>query len=67
MNLVASVFIQTFGFLAGLGLLLNLCGYGYRISAERGIEVGTLTEMRRASTEQRFLREFSKSVDIDAR
>ncbi len=27
------------------GILLNLSGYGYRFSAERGIEVGTLAEV----------------------
>ena len=27
------------------GILLNLSGYGYRVSAERGVEVGTLAEV----------------------
>ena len=28
------------------GILLNLSGYGYRFSAERGVEIGTLAEVR---------------------
>ena len=33
------------------GILLNFSGYGYRFSAERGVEIGTLAEVRSAFAE----------------
>ena len=30
------------------GILLNFSGYGYRFSAERGVEIGTLAEVLRS-------------------
>ena len=31
-----------------VGILLNFSGYGYRFSAERGVEIGTLAEVLRS-------------------
>ena len=39
---------------APAGIILNLSGYGYRVSAERGIEIGTLDEVRSGFAERRF-------------
>ena len=41
-------------------MLLNFSGYGYRLSAERGVEIGTLAEVRSGFSERRFAEEFVK-------
>ena len=53
-----SVLIQIAGGVVSLGLLLNLCGYGYRINLNPPkLEISTLPEMRRENAEQRYLQE----------
>lgn len=56
--LLWTIFIQTAGFAFGLGLVANLCGYGYKFRlSPPSLEVGTLEEMRRGNREQRFVNE----------
>ena len=43
---------------APAGIILNLSGYGYRVSPERGIEIGTLDEVRSGFAERRFEKNF---------
>ena len=51
-----SVAIQAAGLALSLGLVLNLCGYGYRVSlSPPGLEIDTLEAMRADNAEQRFL------------
>ena len=52
--LLSTLAIQAIGAASLVGILLNLSGYGYRLSAERGVEVGTLAEVRSAFAERRF-------------
>ena len=67
---VWSVLINAFGALIGLGLLLNLSGYGYRVSAPGqplGVTVKPLDEMRDESAMRRFLaRDFDGLFPADA-
>jgi hypothetical protein len=45
-NDVWSYAMITVGTAFSLGLLLNLCGYGYHLSYERGLEIETIGKMR---------------------
>ena len=58
--IVWSIAWQLVGAAFALGLVLNLCGYGYTFDLERGLEVNTLSELRKSNAERRFLREFAK-------
>jgi hypothetical protein len=45
-NDVWSYAMITVGIAFSLGLLLNLCGYGYQFSYERGLEIETIGKLR---------------------
>ena len=58
----SSIIINIAGALAGLGLLLNLCGWGYRYTlVPPTLVIKPLAEMRSDSNEKRFLaKEFNQ-------
>jgi hypothetical protein len=56
--LVWTVFIQTAGAAFGVGLLLNLCGFGYRFSLfPPSLEVNTLEAVRQEKRDRSFVNE----------
>ena len=61
--LVWMVIVQTLGAVIGLGLLLNLSGWGYRLQRSPPfVEIRTLDAMRRDVSEQRFLRDAQRAA-----
>ena len=56
--LVWSAVIQGLGFALGLGFLINLCGYGYRVTLvpTPSLQIDTLERMREANRDARFVR-----------
>ena len=56
--LAGTIVFQFFGAAAALGIVLNLSGWGYRISAEDGLEINTLSNLRTSAAERKFLREY---------
>ena len=62
--IIWSVFIQSAGFAFGCGIVLNLCGYGYRFSLfPPSVEVGTLEEMTKGRREARFVNEARQDLE----
>jgi len=56
-----SALLQGMGLAFSLGLVLNLCGYGYRFNLNPpSLEIDTLVEMRRENVERRFLEGFGE-------
>lgn len=51
-------FWQSIGIAAAIGIVLNLCGYGYTIDWEHGLEIGKMGDIR---TEMQFRREVERS------
>ena len=55
--------IQFLGVAFSLGLLLNLCGYGYTVDMHRGVEIDRIDNIRR---ERQFQNEILKTSKISA-
>ena len=54
--LVWTAIIQFFGGLLGIGIILNLCGFGYRYTLfPPSVDIKPLAEMRQETTDRRFL------------
>ena len=59
---IQSAFFQILGGGLALGLVLNLCGFGYAFTDE-GLIVKPLAEFRQAAADRRFTRDAARSVE----
>lgn len=61
--IVQSFVIQGLGYALGVGLVLNLCGIGYRFNAQEGLVIKPLSEMRDEISDRRFTRDAARLMD----
>ena len=59
-SLLFSYIIQFLGVAFSLGLILNICGYGYTFDFERGLEIDRIENIRK---ELQFRREIVRSAN----
>ena len=50
------VFTNVLGIMLALGLVLNICGFGYTFHGSKGLVVSPLSEMRAVNAEREFIR-----------